>query len=51
MLLRYCLNDSEMVPVASIITGINLAFTFHMRWISILRYLYFKFFSASKILY
>ena len=30
MLLRYCLNDFEMVPVAPITTGITFAFTFHM---------------------
>jgi hypothetical protein len=42
MLLTYFLNDFEMVPVASIITGITLAFTFHMRCISIARTLYFK---------
>ena len=46
-LLRYCLSDSEMIPVAPIITSINFAFTFHMHWISIMRYLYFKIFSAS----
>ena len=33
MLLKYCLNDYEMVPVASVITGITFSFTFHMRWI------------------
>jgi len=31
-----------MVPVAPIITGITLVFTFHMRCISIVRSLYFK---------
>ena len=31
MLLMYFLNDFEMVPVAPIITGITLVFTFHMR--------------------
>ena len=36
MLLRDCLSDCEMVPVASIIIGITFAFTFHMRWISII---------------
>ena len=41
MLLRYCLSDSEMVPVAPFITGITVAITFHMRWISIVRPLYF----------
>jgi hypothetical protein len=35
MLLTYFLNDSEMVPVAPIITGITFVFTFHMRFISI----------------
>ena len=29
MLLRYCLSDFEMVPVAPVITGITFAFTFH----------------------
>ena len=43
MLLMYFLNDFEMVPVAPIITGITLVFTFHMR--SIVRSLYFKIFS------
>ena len=42
MLLRYRLSDIEMVPVASVSTGIAVAFTFHMRW-----FLYFKNFSAS----
>ena len=36
------LNDSEMVPVAPVITGITFPFTFHMCWISIIRSLYFK---------
>jgi hypothetical protein len=34
MLLTYFLNDFEIVPVAPIITGITLAFTFHMCCIS-----------------
>jgi hypothetical protein len=42
MLLTYFLNAFEMVPVAPIITGITLVFTFHMRCISIVRSLYFK---------
>jgi hypothetical protein len=46
-LLRYFLNDFEMVPVAPIITGITFVFTFHMRCISIVRSFYFKKFSAS----
>ena len=40
----------EMVPVAPIITGITLVFTFHMRCISIVRYFYFKIFSASFLI-
>jgi hypothetical protein len=41
-LLRYFLNDFEMVPVAPIITGITFVFTFHMRCIYIVRSLYFR---------
>jgi hypothetical protein len=37
MLLTYFLSDFEMVPVALIIIGITLVFTFHMRCISIVR--------------
>jgi hypothetical protein len=37
----------EMVPVAPIFTDITSAFTFHMRWISNVRSLHFKIFSAS----
>ena len=40
MLLTYFLNDFEIVPVASIITGITFVFTFHMRCVSIVRSLY-----------
>jgi hypothetical protein len=40
MLLKYFLNDFEMVPVAPIITGITFVFTFHMRCISIVMSLY-----------
>jgi hypothetical protein len=42
MLLTYFLHDFEMVPVAPIITGITLVFTFHMRCISIVISLYFN---------
>jgi hypothetical protein len=51
MLLTYFLNDSQIVPVAPIITGIALVFTFHMRCISIVRSLYFKIFSAYYYYY
>jgi hypothetical protein len=37
MLLTYFLNDFEMVPVAPVITGITLVFTFDMLCISIVR--------------
>ena len=47
MLLMYFLNEFEMVPVAPIITGITLVFTFFMGCISIVRSLYFKIFSVS----
>ena len=50
MLLRYCLSNFEMVPVAPIISGITFAFTFHMRWISNVRNLYYKIFSASFLI-
>ena len=36
MLLTYFLNDSEMVPVAPIITGITFGFTCHMCCIPVL---------------
>ena len=50
MLLTYFLNDSEIVPVAPIITGITFVFTFHVRCISIGRSLYFRIFSAFIII-
>jgi hypothetical protein len=37
MLLRYWLNDYGMAPFAVISTCMNFSFTFHMRWISIMR--------------
>ena len=50
MLLTYFLNDSEIVPVAPIITGITFDFTFQMRSVSIIKSLYFRIFSASFII-
>ena len=44
MLLRYCVNDFEMVPVTPLITGITSAFTFHMHVISFAISLYFRIF-------
>ena len=49
MLLTYFLNDFEIVPIAPIITGFTFVFTFHMRCISIVRSLYFRF-SASFLI-
>jgi len=40
MFLRYCLNDTEMVPVAPVVTGIISVFTFHMRCSYIVRSIY-----------
>jgi hypothetical protein len=50
MSLTYFLNDLEMVPVAPVITGITLVFTFHMHCIYIVSSLYFKIFSASFLI-
>jgi len=36
MLLTYFLNGYEIVPVASIITGVTFVFTFHMRCLLLL---------------
>ena len=36
MLLRYCLNDFETVPIALSITGITFVFTFHKRCIPVI---------------
>ena len=44
MLLMYFQNDFEMVPVAPIITGITLVFTFDTRCISIYYYYYYYYY-------
>jgi hypothetical protein len=49
MLLRYFLNDFDMLPVVLIITGITCVFKFHMHCVYIVRSLYFRKFSASFI--
>ena len=41
MLFRYGLSALEMVPIALVITGITFAFTFHVRWISIIEFFIF----------
>ena len=50
MLLMYFLNVFERVPDTPIITGITFVFTFHMHYISIVRSLYFRIFSASFLI-
>ena len=50
ILLTYFLNDFEIVPVTPIITGITFVYTFHVRYISIVRSLYFTIFSASFLI-
>ena len=50
MMLMYFLNDFETVPVAPVITGITFVFTFHMCCIYIVRFLYFRIFSASFLI-
>ena len=50
MLLRYCLNDSEVVTVGPIITGVSFIFTFYIQCVSVVRSLYFKIFSASFLI-
>jgi len=50
VLRRYCLSDSETVPVAPIITGITFTFTFHTHYTDTVRSLYFKIFSASLLI-
>jgi hypothetical protein len=51
MVLTYFLNGSEMIPVAPIVTGITLVFTFHTHTVFLLYCivlsLYLKIFSVS----
>jgi hypothetical protein len=52
ILLKYFLNNSEMIPSAPIITGITVAFTLNMCCISIaqVQSLHFTLFSASYLI-
>ena len=50
MLLRYFLNDYEMVQVATVSAGITSVLTFHTRYIFNVRSLYFTHFSSSFII-
>jgi len=47
MFLRYFLNDCEVDPLAPVVTGITFVFTLHMRWISVVRSICYRIFSAS----
>ena len=47
MWLRYFLNDTQIVPIAPVVTGITFVFAFYMLCISIVRSLYFRIFPAS----
>ena len=51
MLIRYSLNELEMVPTAPVITDITFGFILHMHCVSIVTSLYFRIFSASFILF
>jgi hypothetical protein len=50
MLPKYFLSDFNLVPVASVITGIAFVSTFHMRYICTVRSLYFRIFSAAFLI-
>jgi hypothetical protein len=47
VLFRNVLNDCEMIPLVPVIAVIICVFTFHMRTVSIVRYLHFQIFPAS----
>ena len=50
MLLRYFMNDFALVPVAPIIAGFTFVFIFQINCITIVRFLYFRIFSASFLI-
>ena len=50
MLHRYCLCDSEMVPINPVTIGVTSVVTFHTRCVSIARSLHFQIFSASFLI-
>ena len=50
MSLKHFLNDFEVVQVAPVITDITFVFTFHMRYISVVRSLYFRNSRASLLI-
>jgi hypothetical protein len=50
-LLRYLMNDGEMVSLVHIITGITFVFTFPIHCIYVVRSLYFKILSSFLIMF
>jgi hypothetical protein len=48
-LFPYIFSPLVTIPVAPMIAGMTKHFMFHIRWISILKFLYFNFFSDSCI--
>jgi hypothetical protein len=42
MLLRYFLNDFDVVPIALVFTGITFVFTLHMGCVSVVRALFLE---------
>ena len=49
MLIMYFLNNFEIVPVAPLIIGVTFVFTFHMRFISSVRYYYYYYYYFTLI--
>jgi hypothetical protein len=50
MLLRYLLNDSEMVSFVAVITRINFVFTFHVFSYTLVRSIYFRVFLTAFLI-
>jgi hypothetical protein len=51
ILLRYLMNDREMVSLVPVITGITFVFTFHIHCICVVRSLYFKILSSFLFMF
>jgi len=50
MLVRYIMNDFEMLPVPTITTCVTIVFTFHIRCTALVKSLYFKNFLAAFVM-
>jgi len=50
IMIGYILNDFGMVPLSPVITGITFVFTFHMRFVCIVRSLLLGFFLVNIII-